>query len=65
MNIYIYKPIQIYNKNEHWCYISPVRGGAVSQLIALKFGTLIELSYVITFAKFGVDWSQGWCLVKY
>jgi len=38
--------------------------GAVSQLIALKFSTLIELAYVINFAKFGVDWSQGWGLVS-
>jgi len=47
-------------KNAHWCYISPVRGCAVSQLIVVKFGTLIELIYVIDFAKFGADRSQGW-----
>jgi len=35
-------------------------GGAVSQLIGIKFGPLIELTYVINFAKFGVDWLQGW-----
>jgi len=26
----------------------------------MKFGTLIELTYVINVAKFGVDRSQGW-----
>jgi len=41
-----------------------IRGGAVSQLIAMKFGTLIELTYVINFITFGVDWSQGWGLVS-
>jgi len=29
-----------------------------------EFGTLIELAYVINFAKFGVDRSQGWGLVS-
>jgi len=53
--IYIYIHIYIYAKNAHWCYISPVRGSVVSQLIAKEFGTLIELTYVINFAKFGVD----------
>jgi len=33
------------------------QGFVVSQLIAMKFGTLIELTYIINFAKFGVDWS--------
>jgi len=45
-------------------FTSTVRGGAVSQLIAMKFGTLTELTYIINFAKFGVDWSQGWGLVN-
>jgi len=30
----------------------------------MKFGTLIELTYVINFAKFGVDGSQGYGLVS-
>jgi len=46
------------------CYIPPVRGGAVSQLIGRKFGTLIELTYAINFAKFGVHRSQGSGLVS-
>jgi len=58
--IYIYKPIYTYTKNRHWCNISPVRGGAISRLIAMKFGTLIELIYLINFAEFDVDRSQGW-----
>jgi len=39
---------------------------AVNQLITIKFATLIVglLIYVIQFAKFGVDWSQGWGLVS-
>jgi len=45
-------------------YILPVRGGAVSRLIAMKFGTLIELTYIINFAKFGVDRLEGWGLVS-
>jgi len=28
--IYIYKPINAYTKNAHWCYISSVRGDALS-----------------------------------
>jgi len=56
----LYKPIYTrYTKNAHWCYISPVRGGAVSQLIAMKFDILRELTYVINFTKFGVDRSVG------
>jgi len=39
--------------------ILPVRRGAVSQLIAMKFGTFIELMYVINFVKVGVDRLQG------
>jgi len=45
-------------------FTSGPSGGAVSQLIAMKLGTPIELTYVINFAKFGVDWSQGWGLVS-
>jgi len=30
----------------------------------MKFGTLIELTYVISLAKFGVDRSQGFGLVS-
>jgi len=37
---------------------------AVSQLIAMAFGTLIELTYVINFAKFGGDRSLGFGLVS-
>jgi len=33
--------------------------GTVSQLIAMQFGKLIELIYVINFAMFGVDRSQN------
>jgi len=29
--------------------------GVVSQLIAMKFCTLVELTFIINFAKFGVD----------
>jgi len=39
-------------------------GGAVSQRIGMKCGTLIELTYVINFTKFGVDRSEGWGLVS-
>jgi len=46
------------------CYISPAHGRTVAQLIAVKFGKLIELTSVIKFAKFGVDWSHGWGLVS-
>jgi len=53
-----------YTKNAHWCYISPARGVAISQLIAMKFGTRVELTYVINFAEFGVDQSQGWGLMS-
>jgi len=61
----IYKPIYINTlKNALWCYISPLREVAISQLIAMKYGTLIELTYVINFIKFGVDRSQGWSLVS-
>jgi len=63
-NIKTYKPIYTYTKNAHWCYISPVHGGAVCQRIRMKFGTLIELTHVINFVKFGVDRSQGWGLVS-
>jgi len=65
----IYKPIYIY-KLIHTLkmHISVIFhqnvGGAVSQLIGMKFGTIIELTYVINVAKFGVDWSQGWGLVS-
>jgi len=61
---HLYKPIYIYTKNAQLCYISLMRGGAVSQLIGIIFGTLMELTYVINFAKFGVDQSQGWGLVS-
>jgi len=44
------------------CCIPPVRGGPVSQLLEMKFGTLIEITYVIYFAKFDVDRSLGWGL---
>jgi len=37
-----------------------VRGGVVSQLIGMTFGTLMELTYVINVANCGVDQSQGW-----
>jgi len=37
----------------------PVRGGAFSQLIAMKIGALRELTYFINVAMFGVDQSQG------
>jgi len=38
---------------------------AVSQLIAVQFGTRLELTYVINnFAKFGVDRSRGWGLMS-
>jgi len=36
----------------------------VSQLIGMKYGTLIEFTYVTKLAKFGVDRSQGWGLVS-
>jgi len=36
-----------------------VREGTVSQLIAMKFGKRISLTYVINFAKCGVFRSQG------
>jgi len=56
--------LYIYTKSAHWCYISSLRGGTVSQLIGMKFGTLIELTYLINFAKWGVERSQGWGLVS-
>jgi len=37
--------------------------GAVSLLIAMKYGTLIELTYVINYVKFGSDHSQAWCQI--
>jgi len=51
-NIYIFA----YIKNAHG-FTS--KWGDVSQLISIKFDVLIELIYVINFAKFGVDRSQG------
>jgi len=59
--------VSIFFPHAHRCYISSVRGGAVSQLIAMKFGTLVELTYVINFANFGVDRSQVgvWWAVEY
>jgi len=44
-------------------YFTSTRG-AVSQLIGIKFGKIIELTYVINFAKLGVNRSQGWGLVS-
>jgi len=49
----------------HTLKIRKYVGGVVSQLIAMKFGTLIELTCAIKFAKFSVDRSQGWVLVAF
>jgi len=54
----------IFTKNTHCFYISPLRGTVISQLIVMKFGTAIDLSYVINYAKFSVDWSLEWGLVS-
>jgi len=62
-NVYLYSIVFCLKTNKR-IHISPVRGGAVSQLIAMKFGTLIELTYVIKFAKFCFDRPQGWGLVS-
>ena len=54
-NTHIHTYIHTYTKNAHWCYISPPRGGAISQAIAMKFGIPTDLDYVIYFVKFGND----------
>jgi len=54
--VYIYIYIYIYihtSKNAHMCYISPLRRSVISQLIVLKFSTLLDLTYVISSAMFG------------
>ena len=33
--------------------------GAISEPIAMKFGMLIDLAYVINFVEFDQDWSQA------
>jgi len=55
--IYIYI-LYIPTKNAHLCYVSPLRGNVISQPIAIKFDTLLDLICVINFAKFGVDRSH-------
>ena len=59
MKTYIYE-------NAQWCYISPPRWGTNSQPIAMNFGTLIHLVYLINLVKFGIDRLQGrvWCAFK-
>jgi len=49
-------------KIAHWCYISP--RCAFSQHIAMQYGTLIKLMYIINMANFGCDRSQGWGLMS-
>ena len=38
-------------KDAHRCYISPPRGGANSEPIAMEFGTLIDLAYAINLSS--------------
>jgi len=42
---------------------TPMCGGASFESIAMKYVTVIDLSYVINIAKFGVDRLQGWGLM--
>ena len=53
-----------YTKNAHWCYISPPRGGAISEAIAMTFCILTDLEFVMKFVKFGYDPLQGQGLVS-
>jgi len=39
--------------------ISPLLGGSFLNRLPIKFGTLLDLIYVFTFATFGGDWSGG------
>jgi len=41
-----------------------ITSNAISQLIVLKIGTLVKLTYVINVAKFSVYRSHGWGMVN-
>jgi len=43
---------------------SKLRGSAISQPIAMKFVTHIDLTYVFNVILFFVDWSQDWGLMQ-
>jgi len=55
--IYIYKHTKM-----HFGVIFTKRGSVISKPIAIKFRTLVDLSYVINFPNFGVDESHDWVL---
>ena len=62
-NIHTYIHTYIHKLKMHIGYVSPTRGGGISEAIAKKFGILTDLGYVINFVKFGYDGFQGWSLV--